>query len=41
MYAKNAWQKYEDHGDEVMSFNEDYKRFISQNKTETQNRNDL
>ena len=34
MYAKNAWQKYEDHGDEVMSFNEDYKRFISQNKTE-------
>ena len=34
MYAKNAWQKYEDHSDEVMSFNEDYKRFISQNKTE-------
>jgi len=34
MYAKNVWEKYNDHLDEVMSFNEDYKRYISFNKTE-------
>lgn len=34
MYAKNVWEKYSDRIDEVMSFNEDYKRFISLNKTE-------
>ena len=34
MYAKNAWKKYENQTDEIMAFNEDYKRFISLNKTE-------
>ena len=34
MYAKNAWEKYSDSLDEVMTFNEDYKRYISLNKTE-------
>lgn len=34
MYAKNAWEKYSDSLGEVMTFNEDYKRYISLNKTE-------
>lgn len=34
MYAKNTWEKYQGSLEEVMSFNEDYKRYISLNKTE-------
>lgn len=34
MYAKNTWEKYSENLDDVMSFNEDYKRYISCNKTE-------
>ena len=34
MYRKNAWEKYQDNLDEVMNFNEDYKKFISFGKTE-------
>lgn len=34
MYAKNTWKKYENSIDEVMNYNEGYKAYISQNKTE-------
>lgn len=34
MYAKNTWEKYQESLEDVMSFNEDYKRYISLNKTE-------
>ncbi|MGN1183055.1 MAG: aminopeptidase, partial [Faecalibacillus sp.] len=34
MYAKNTWEKYSDSLEKVMLFNEDYKRYISLNKTE-------
>ncbi len=35
MYAKNAWNKYEDNQyKDVMEFNEGYKSFITQGKTE-------
>lgn len=34
MYAKNVWEKYKDRLEDVMSFNEGYKNFISQCKTE-------
>jgi len=34
MYSKNAWEKYENKMDELMSFNEEYKHFISVGKTE-------
>ena len=35
MYAKNAWEKYtESKLDELMAFNEEYKNFITQGKTE-------
>ena len=34
MYGKNAWEKYENKMDELMSFNEEYKHFISVGKTE-------
>ncbi len=35
MYNKDAWQKYlPDHLDEVMDFNEEYKKFLSASKTE-------
>lgn len=35
MYAKNAWEKYEkDNYKEVFEFNEEYRKFISVNKTE-------
>lgn len=33
MYAKNAWEKFENY-DEIMEFNEGYKKFISVGKTE-------
>ena len=33
MYSKNVWKKYENH-DDIMNFNEDYKKFISDCKTE-------
>ena len=33
MYNKNVWKKYEKH-DEIFSFNEDYKDFLSACKTE-------
>jgi len=33
MYKKNAWEKYEDKS-VVMNFNEDYKKFITDGKTE-------
>lgn len=35
MYAKNAWEKYQDNNyEEVMAFNEGYKHFITVGKTE-------
>lgn len=35
MYSKNAWNKYEGKSlDELMKFNEDYKEFLSNGKTE-------
>lgn len=35
MYAKNAWEKYnEEQIKEIMDFNEDYKNFITKGKTE-------
>ena len=35
MYSKNAWEKYEGKKlEELMSFNEDYKHFITVGKTE-------
>ena len=35
MYAKNAWNKYEDNQyKDVMDFNEGYKAFLSSSKTE-------
>ena len=35
MYAKNAWSKYEKNEyKEVFEFNEQYREFISKNKTE-------
>lgn len=34
MYAKNTWEKYADSLDEVMSYNEGYKQYITKNKTE-------
>lgn len=34
MYRKNAWSKYKDNMEVVMSFAEDYKKFISFGKTE-------
>ena len=34
MYRKNAWEKYQDNLDEVFSFAEGYKKFISFGKTE-------
>ena len=35
MYAKNAWEKYDDNQiKEIMDFNELYKDFISKGKTE-------
>ena len=35
MYNKNAWNKYKDSKlDELMSFNEEYKKFITIGKTE-------
>ena len=33
MYSKNVWNKYDNY-DEIMKFNEDYKNFISNGKTE-------
>lgn len=33
MYSKNVWQKYDSY-DEIMKFNDEYKEFISQCKTE-------
>ena len=33
MYSKNVWKKYENH-DDIMNFNEGYKKFISECKTE-------
>ena len=34
MYAKNTWEKYKDQLNEVFDYNEDYKHYISKNKTE-------
>ena len=34
MYAKNTWEKYADSIEDVMSYNEGYKQYISKNKTE-------
>ena len=34
MYAKNTWEKYIDKLNEVFDYNEDYKHYISKNKTE-------
>ena len=35
MYAKNAWKKYtEGNINDVMAFNEEYKKFITNGKTE-------
>lgn len=34
MYAKNTWEKYKDNLNEVMEYNEGYKDYISENKTE-------
>ena len=34
MYAKNTWNKYKDNLEDVMSYNEGYKAYISKNKTE-------
>lgn len=35
MYAKNAWSKYEENSyKDVFEFNEEYRKFISENKTE-------
>ena len=34
MYAKNTWEKYKDNLNEVMEYNEGYKDYISNNKTE-------
>lgn len=35
MYSKNAWKKYQENGlDKLMKFNDEYKKFISDSKTE-------
>ena len=34
MYRKNAWEKYKDNLESVMSFNEGYKDYLSKSKTE-------
>lgn len=34
MYAKNTWEKYADSLEEVMTYNEGYKQYITKNKTE-------
>lgn len=34
MYAKNTWNKYKNNLEDVMSYNEGYKAYISKNKTE-------
>ena len=35
MYSKNAWKKYQENGlDKLMKFNDEYKKFISNSKTE-------
>ena len=34
MYAKNAWNKYSENKQDLISFCEDYKKFITKGKTE-------
>ena len=33
MYAKNAWNKYSENKQDLISFCEDYKKFITKGKT--------